>query len=124
MQNKIRARFFFLTQKIFNILQPQMVSAQLIGVVFHDPHAVPGMCGGGWQAAGCDDDALHSIRYDHPIWSQDKVTSAVNWDSVKAEICLSNITQRDNILFARKMSKDLVKLAKEKNKYVSRFSIS
>jgi hypothetical protein len=92
--------------------------------VVHAPHGVPSMCGGGWQTGGCDEDALHSTRYDHSLCSQDKVTSAVNWDSVKAEICRSNIMQRDNIQFARKLSKDLVKLAKEKNKYVSRFSFS
>ena len=85
---------------------------------------LPGMCGGGWQARGRDEDALHSTRYDHSLFSQDKVTSAVNWDDIKAEICRSNIMQRDNIQFARKQSKDLVKLAKEKNKYVSTFSIS
>jgi hypothetical protein len=89
--------------------------------VVHAPDGVPGMCGRGWEAGWCDEDALHSPRYDHQLCSQDKVRSADNWDSVKAEICLSNIMQRDNVLFARKLSKDLVKLAKEKNKYVSGF---
>ena len=78
------------------------------------------MCGGGWEAGGGDEDVLHSTRYDHQLCSQDKVTSADNWDSVRAEICLSNIMQRDSIKFARKLNKDLVKLAKEKNKLVSR----
>jgi hypothetical protein len=96
-------------------------SAQLNAEVIHAPDGVPSMCGGGWKARGCDEVALHSTRYDHLLCSQDKVTSADNWDSVKAEICRSNIMQRDNILFARKLSKDLVKLAKEKNKYVSKF---
>ena len=41
---------------------------------------------------------------------------------MRAEICLSNIMQRDNIQFARKLNKDLVKMAKEKNKIVSRSS--
>ena len=36
------------------------------------------------------------------------------------EICRSNIIQRDNKKFARKLSKNLVQLAKEKNNYVSR----
>ena len=52
--------------------------------------------------------------------SQNTVTSADNWDSVKAEICLSNIMQRDSIQFARKLNKNLVKMAKEKNKLVRR----
>lgn len=35
------------------------------------------------------------------------------------EICRSNIIQRDNVKFAKKLSKQLVPLAKEKNKTVS-----
>ena len=35
------------------------------------------------------------------------------------EICRSNIIQRDNVKFARKLNKDLVPIAKEKNKTVS-----
>ena len=35
------------------------------------------------------------------------------------EICRSNIMQRDNKKFARKLDKSLAKLAKEKNKTVS-----
>ena len=34
------------------------------------------------------------------------------------EICRSNIIQRDNVKFAKKLSKQLVPLAKEKNKTV------
>ena len=37
------------------------------------------------------------------------------------EICRSNIIQRDNVKFAKKLNKELVVLAKEKNKTVSRF---
>ena len=37
------------------------------------------------------------------------------------EICRSNIIQRDNVKFARKLNKDLVPIAKEKNKTVSRY---
>ena len=35
------------------------------------------------------------------------------------EICRSNIIQRDNLKFAKKLNKELVPLAKEKNKTVS-----
>ena len=42
-----------------------------------------------------------------------------NWEEIVEEICRSNIIQRDNIKFARKLSKDLVPIAKEKNKTVS-----
>ena len=35
------------------------------------------------------------------------------------EICRSNIIQRDNVKFAKKLDKELVALAKEKNKTVS-----
>ena len=35
------------------------------------------------------------------------------------EICRSNIIQRDNVKFAKKLNKGLVPLAKEKNKTVS-----
>ena len=34
------------------------------------------------------------------------------------EICRSNIIQRDNVKFAKKLNKQLVPLAKEKNKTV------
>ena len=42
-----------------------------------------------------------------------------NWQDVCEEICRSNIIQRDNQKFARKLSKDLVKLAKERSDLVS-----
>ena len=35
------------------------------------------------------------------------------------EICRSNIIQRDNVKFAKKLNKELVPLAKAKNKTVS-----
>ena len=38
------------------------------------------------------------------------------------EICRSNIIQRDNVKFAKKLNKELVPLAKEKNKTVSTIS--
>jgi len=41
-------------------------------------------------------------------------TALDNWDDVCDEICRSNIIQRDNQKFARKLNKDLVKLAKER----------
>ena len=43
---------------------------------------------------------------------------AENWDDVCDEICRSNIIQRDNQKFARKLNKDLVKLAKERSELV------
>ena len=39
---------------------------------------------------------------------------ADNWEDVCDEICRSNIIQRDNQKFARKLNKNLVKLAKER----------
>ena len=42
-----------------------------------------------------------------------------NWADVCEEICRSNIIQRDNLKFARKLNKDLVKLAKERSDLVS-----
>ena len=42
-----------------------------------------------------------------------------NWGAIIDEICRSNIMQRDNKKFARKLDKSLAKLAKEKNKTVS-----
>ena len=39
------------------------------------------------------------------------------------EICRSNIMQRDNKKFAKKLDKNLAKLAKEKNKTVSKYSM-
>lgn len=46
-------------------------------------------------------------------------TALDNWDDVCDEICRSNIIQRDNQKFARKLNKDLVKLAKERAVLVS-----
>lgn len=43
-------------------------------------------------------------------------TALVNWEEIVEEICRSNIIQRDNVKFARKLNKDLVPIAKEKNK--------
>jgi len=42
-------------------------------------------------------------------------TALDNWDDVCDEICRSNIIQRDNQKFARKLNKDLVKVAKERS---------
>ena len=44
---------------------------------------------------------------------------SVNWGAIMDEICHSNIMQRDNKKFARKLDKSLAKLAKEKNNTVS-----
>ena len=41
-----------------------------------------------------------------------------NWEDILVEISSSNIVQRDNIVFARKLNKNLAKLAKEKDKEV------
>ena len=48
---------------------------------------------------------------------------AVNWEAIMDEICRSNIMQRDNKKFAKKLDKNLAKLAKEKNKTVSKYSM-
>ena len=42
----------------------------------------------------------------------------VNWDAIKDEISYSNVIQRDNLLFARKLDKNLVPIAKEGDKNV------
>eukprot|EP00092_Neocalanus_flemingeri_P057509 GFUD01068355.1.p1 GENE.GFUD01068355.1~~GFUD01068355.1.p1 ORF type:complete len:158 (-),score=44.54 GFUD01068355.1:32-505(-) len=42
-------------------------------------------------------------------------TALVNWEEIVEEISCSNIIQRDNIMFAKKLSKNLVALAKEKD---------
>ena len=41
-----------------------------------------------------------------------------NWEDIKYQICYSNVIQRDNLLFARRLDKSLVLLAKEKAKEV------
>ena len=41
-----------------------------------------------------------------------------NWEDILVEISSSNIVQRDNIVFARKLNKNLAKLAKEKDSEV------
>ena len=43
---------------------------------------------------------------------------AANWDDIKYEITCSNVIQRDNVLFAKKLSKNLVQRAKEGDKIV------
>ena len=48
-------------------------------------------------------------------------TALVNWEEIVDEISCSNILQRDNIMFAKKLSKNLVALAKEKDANVSSF---
>jgi hypothetical protein len=43
---------------------------------------------------------------------------AVNWEDIKTEIICSNVIQKNNILFARKLDKALIKVAKEGDKNV------
>ena len=43
----------------------------------------------------------------------------VNWDDIKNVISYSNVIQRDNLLFAKKLDKDLVSVALEGDKHVS-----
>ena len=43
---------------------------------------------------------------------------AANWDAIKNEISYSNVIQRDNLIFARKLDKKLVAVAKEGDKKV------
>jgi hypothetical protein len=42
----------------------------------------------------------------------------VNWEDIKTEIICSNVIQKNNILFARKLDKALIKIAKEGDKNV------
>ena len=46
------------------------------------------------------------------------VCFAANWQDIKEEISYSNVIQRDNILFARKLDKNLIAIAKEGDKNV------
>ena len=46
---------------------------------------------------------------------------AANWDAIKAEISYSNVIQRDNLIFAKKLDKKLVAIAKEGDKKVNRY---
>ena len=41
-----------------------------------------------------------------------------NWEDIKYEISCSNVIQRDNVLFAKKLDKTLVGMAKETDKEV------
>eukprot|EP00090_Calanus_glacialis_P004985 TRINITY_DN13802_c0_g1_i1.p1 TRINITY_DN13802_c0_g1~~TRINITY_DN13802_c0_g1_i1.p1 ORF type:complete len:132 (-),score=35.11 TRINITY_DN13802_c0_g1_i1:136-531(-) len=41
-------------------------------------------------------------------------TALWNWEDILYEISSSNIVQRDNIAFAKKLNKDIAKVAKEK----------
>ena len=41
-----------------------------------------------------------------------------NWDDIKAEISYSNVIQRDNLIFAKKLDKKLVPIAIEGDKKV------
>ena len=43
----------------------------------------------------------------------------VNWDDIKNVISYSNVIQRDNLLFAKKLDKELVPVALEGDKNVS-----
>ena len=51
------------------------------------------------------------------VWSSQFFFS-VNWDDIKDEISYSNVIQRDNLLFARKLDKNLIPIAKEGDKNV------
>ena len=41
-----------------------------------------------------------------------------NWEDIKHEISCSNVIQRDNLLFAKKLDKNLIPIAKEGDKDV------
>ena len=71
----------------------------------------------------CDMAPTMAMQHEHELyWLQtsplDTLSSsnvfADNWEDVCDEICRSNIIQRDNQKFARKLNKNLVKLAKER----------
>ena len=55
---------------------------------------------------------LHSCKYRYFIFT-------ANWEDIKYEISCSNVIQRDNVMFAKKLDKTLVVMAKEKDKEVS-----
>ena len=42
----------------------------------------------------------------------------MNWEDIKTEIICSNVIQKNNILFAKKLDKTLIKIAKEGDKNV------
>jgi len=48
-------------------------------------------------------------------------TKLVNWDDIKDEISYSNVIQRDNLLFAKKLDKNLIPIAKEGDKNAKSF---
>ena len=43
---------------------------------------------------------------------------SANWDAIKNEISYSNVIQRDNLVFAKKLDKNLVAIAVEGDKHV------
>jgi len=43
-------------------------------------------------------------------------TALVNWEDIKTEIICSNVIQKNNILFAKKLDKTLLAVAKEGDK--------
>ena len=47
---------------------------------------------------------------------------SANWEDIKDEISHSNVIQRDNILFAKKLDKNLMAIAKEGDKDVKKKS--
>ena len=47
-----------------------------------------------------------------------------NWEDIKYEISCSNVIQRDNVLFAKKLDKTLVVMAKEGDKEVVEVNIT
>lgn len=48
-------------------------------------------------------------------------TSLGNWAEIKDEISCSNVLQRDNVSFARKLDRNLLELAKEEDKDAKSF---
>merc|ERR1711892_1530309 len=48
-------------------------------------------------------------------------TALVNWEDIKAEIIYSNVIQKNNVLFAKKLDKTLLKVAKEGDKDAKNF---
>ena len=49
---------------------------------------------------------------------------SVNWDDIKNVISYSNVIQRDNLLFAKKLDKELVPVALEGDKHVSCYVVN
>lgn len=63
----------------------------------------------GIKCLGGDDDKMEDVM-------KIPCKELVNWDDIKNVISYSNVIQRDNLLFAKKLDKELVPVALEGDK--------